>query len=214
MVFWTWTICWGDPMDKGRIRELLPEKPPSGLVEWTRAKHGRSELGGEFCVFHSERMSQEPTLQEIMEYNSLAPRRKEWAAVCTCTACGEDFITQKEPGMSAIRLVTGEDGWTYTLNIGEPVDPYMGIEVNREGDSLNCPLCGSEIRLIHTKHLRGGRMKQLMVASVQNVEGYTAVIRYQKKITTGFKDGKLKGKFGVDANCTRGQIVTFLYRAR
>jgi hypothetical protein len=163
-------------MDKARIRVLLPEKAPAGLVEWTRSKHGRSELGGEFCVFHSERMSMEPTLQEIMEYNSLAPRRKEWAAVCTCSACGEDFVTQKEPGMSAIRLVTGEDGWTYTLNIGEPVDPYMGIEVNREGDSLNCPMCGSEIRLIHAKHLRGGRMKQLMVASVQNVEGYTAVI--------------------------------------
>ncbi|MBR3171279.1 MAG: S-layer homology domain-containing protein [Lachnospiraceae bacterium] len=44
---------------------------------------------------------------------------------------------------------------------------------------------------------------------------YNAVLwGYQKKITTGFKDGKLKGKFGVDANCTRGQIVTFLYRAR
>ena len=44
---------------------------------------------------------------------------------------------------------------------------------------------------------------------------YNAVLwGYQKKITTGFKDGELKGKFGVDANCTRGQIVTFLYRAR
>jgi hypothetical protein len=37
---------------------------------------------------------------------------------------------------------------------------------------------------------------------------------YQKKITTGFTEGKLKGKFGVDENCSRGQIVTFLYRAR
>jgi surface protein len=44
---------------------------------------------------------------------------------------------------------------------------------------------------------------------------YNAVLwGYQKKITTGFKDGELKGKFGVDANCTRGQIVTFLYGAR
>jgi hypothetical protein len=44
---------------------------------------------------------------------------------------------------------------------------------------------------------------------------YNAVLwGFQKKITTGFKDGELKGKFGVDANCSRGQIVTFLYRAR
>ena len=44
---------------------------------------------------------------------------------------------------------------------------------------------------------------------------YNAVLwGYQKKITTGFTTGILKGKFGVNENCTRGQIVTFLYRAR
>ena len=44
---------------------------------------------------------------------------------------------------------------------------------------------------------------------------YNAVLwGYQKKITTGFTSGKLKGKFGVNENCSRGQIVTFLYRAR
>ena len=44
---------------------------------------------------------------------------------------------------------------------------------------------------------------------------YSAVLwGYQKKITTGFTSGPLKGKFGVDENCSRGQIVTFLYRAR
>ena len=36
----------------------------------------------------------------------------------------------------------------------------------------------------------------------------------QKKITTGYTSGPKKGKFDVDANCTRGQIVTFLYRAK
>ena len=44
---------------------------------------------------------------------------------------------------------------------------------------------------------------------------YNAVLwGYQKKITTGFTSGELKGKFGVDENCSRGQIVTFLYRAK
>ena len=44
---------------------------------------------------------------------------------------------------------------------------------------------------------------------------YNAVLwGYQKKITTGFTSGKLKGKFGVNENCSRGQIVTFLYRAK
>ena len=36
----------------------------------------------------------------------------------------------------------------------------------------------------------------------------------QKKITTGYTSGEYKGKFMVDQNCTRGQIVTFLYRAK
>ena len=36
----------------------------------------------------------------------------------------------------------------------------------------------------------------------------------QKKITTGYTSGPKKGMFDVDANCTRGQIVTFLYRAK
>jgi surface protein len=44
---------------------------------------------------------------------------------------------------------------------------------------------------------------------------YNAVLwGYQNKITTGFTSGKLKGKFGVNENCSRGQIVTFLYRAK
>ena len=36
----------------------------------------------------------------------------------------------------------------------------------------------------------------------------------QKKITTGYTSGVNKGKFMVNDNCTRGQIVTFLYRAK
>ena len=36
----------------------------------------------------------------------------------------------------------------------------------------------------------------------------------QNKITTGYTSGVNKGKFMIDDNCTRGQIVTFLYRAK
>ena len=36
----------------------------------------------------------------------------------------------------------------------------------------------------------------------------------QKKITTGYTSGVKKGTFGINENCTRGQIVTFLYRAK
>ena len=44
---------------------------------------------------------------------------------------------------------------------------------------------------------------------------YKAILwGYQKKITTGYTSGAKKGTFGINENCTRGQIVTFLYRAR
>ena len=36
----------------------------------------------------------------------------------------------------------------------------------------------------------------------------------QKRITTGYTSGEKKGTFGIDENCTRGQIVTFLYRLK
>lgn len=36
----------------------------------------------------------------------------------------------------------------------------------------------------------------------------------QKKVTTGYTSGEKKGTFGIDENCTRGQIVTFFYRAK
>ena len=35
---------------------------------------------------------------------------------------------------------------------------------------------------------------------------------YENKITTGYKSGPNAGKFGVNDNCTRGQIVTFMLR--
>lgn len=155
---------------------LLPVEPPGGLVEWTRKKCGREELGGEYCVYYSERISIAPTFAEVMEHNSLASRRKEWGAVCSCTACGDEFVTQKEPGMSAIRLVNGEDGWNYTIDVGNPVDPYMGIEVNREGDHFNCPICGSEVELVHSGKFGAGRRKQVMIITLQNVAGFTALI--------------------------------------
>ena len=43
---------------------------------------------------------------------------------------------------------------------------------------------------------------------------YNAILwGYQKHITTGYMSGPQKGTFGINENCTRGQIVTFLYRA-
>ena len=170
-------------MERERIRQLLPEEPPEGLLEWARKKHQRDELGGEYCVYYSERVPIPPDMTEVLEHNSLASRRKEWAAVCTCTCCQEDFVTQKEPGMRGIRIVAGEDGWNYVLEPGAVADPYMGIEVHREWDSFLCPVCGHEVKLLHKQKLKGGRTKQIMVISLQDVHGYMALIYWMVKRT-------------------------------
>ena len=141
----------------------LPENPPEGLKEWAIRTHGEQELGGEFCIWSSEQMR-------------MQNGRSEWIADCTCTACNEYFLTQKEPGEKAIRLVCGEDGSYYPVEPGEPVDPYMGIELQRDGDDFYCPICGSKVELIHRGKLRGGRTKRILVISLAAVQGYAVVI--------------------------------------
>ena len=161
-------------MDKEFIRRNLPEEPPDGLLSWARKEYG-AELGGEYCVFHAERIPEYPSIAEIWEWNSFDPKRTKWAAQCTCSGCFEDFITKKEPGSDNILLIQGEDGQYYTVEPWSDVDAYMGIEMQRPGDTFLCPFCGEEVELIHSKKLRGGRMKQVMAVTVQNVQGYTGV---------------------------------------
>lgn len=165
-------------MDKEWMRKRLPEEPPKDLIRWTR-KHFHDELGPEFLVFHAERVPVAPDIQEIKEYNSLRPRRYEWAADCSCTACGESFYTQKVPGADAIRMAEGEDGTPYTMEPGSDNDIDLlneGIyEESVDGEELLCPCCYSKVQLIHSRRLRGGRTKRIMVQTVQNIEGYTAV---------------------------------------
>ena len=44
---------------------------------------------------------------------------------------------------------------------------------------------------------------------------YNAILwGYQNKITNGYTSGPKKGTFGINEDCTRGAIVTFLYRAK
>lgn len=195
------------------IAKLLPTEPPQELVDWTVENHGREELGGEFCVFISERLPVLPRFEEIVERNSFAPIRKEWGAVCNCTACSEEFVTQKEPGMDAIRLINSEDGWNYTLDIGDPVDPYMGIQVHRKNDHFLCPLCGSEVKLIHARNLRGGRTKRLLVVEARTMDQYLCLVYwlvYRKLSEFGISD------YGATPNnafvlTETGKLVKFRY---
>ena len=162
-------------MDKEYIRRRLLEAPPPGLLQWTK-ENLADELGHELCIFKAERMAIPATIEEIMCYQSAKSRRSVWAASCTCTACQEDFITAKEPGADAILLLEGEDGSNYTMEPwGEDMDPYIYPVRQEQGDTFHCPYCGTKVELVHAKKMRNGRTNQVLVISVENVEGYTGI---------------------------------------
>lgn len=160
-------------MDKKWMARQLPEEAPEGLKEWIWDTFPE-ELGGSWLVFHGERVTVPPTLSDVMEYSSLKPKT-EWAAECTCTACDETFYTQKVPGADAIRFAVGEDGTPYPLDPGESYSAYAAIEEAFSGEELICPICLSRVTAIHSRNLRGGRRKRMMIQTLQNIEGYTTV---------------------------------------
>ena len=179
-------------MDREWIRERLPHTPSEEMLRWVRMSCG-DELGEEYLIFRGERVRIRPTMAEILERECLPRDRWEWAAYCTCTACREDFYTQKVPGYDAIRLAVSEDGCSYPLEPGEvyPAGEYQDVvtlEEAHSGETLYCPMCGNNVKLIHSKYLRGGRTKRIMVQSVDNIEGYTTVF-YWMACRTVDEDG-------------------------
>lgn len=165
-------------MDRAHVAGLLPESPGKDLMKWAR-KTQWEELGGDYITFKSVRVAVDQPLGYIMEHNSLKPR-KEWAAECSCTACGETFYTQKVTGRDAIQICTGEDGMAYPIEPGGYIDGgfYEGaiVETAVDGEKLSCPICQASARLIHEKRLRGGRTKRIMVEQLVTVAGYAGVI--------------------------------------
>lgn len=161
-------------MDREYIRRHLPEEPPEGLLTWARLHD--TDMGEEYMIFASERVRELPTMGELFENRNLG--RKVWATRCTCTACQEDFITEKIPGLDCFKMVEGYDGNLYTCFCDE--EPGTAIEIG-EGDRMNCPVCGEELHVVSAKGLRGGRLKQTKLCTLQNIEGYTAIIYYLMK---------------------------------
>jgi len=176
----------------------LPEKPRKGMLDWAVTNH-KEELGGELVLFNRESVTIEPPLMDVMSAEDYAERERKivrrWGARCSCTACGEDFIAgyishggSKVPScgggpkIRGIRLYQGEDGLLYSGYCG---DEYAGNHYNAiqsteiaESEEFNCPECGELVKLVHSGDLRNGRTYQLLIASVENVQGYTAVVTW------------------------------------
>ena len=174
--------------DRQRFARLLPETPRPGMKEWIKKEFYESELGGDFCVFtrksirvEDEQIKQTMSAEDWNRYESGV--RYRWAAECSCTACGESFITgwnKSHPNKHyGIRMYVGDDGTNYDGYIPENAYPDVDTMTYIEGDDIICPRCGERIDLIHRSRLRHGRTYQLLVTSIEVVDNYMVLMTWR-----------------------------------
>ena len=197
-------------MDKEIMRQLLPEKPPEGMLRWVRTQCP-DDIKDEYTVFVNERGRQMPQMWELMDNWTVG--KSTWRTFCTCTACKESYYTKKVPGYRAFIMAEGEDGAFYTAPEGECLDGVNYIPVE-EGDEMNCPFCGSKTKVIHASSLRGGRTKRLQVATLHNISGYAVIVYWlaQKEIHSygAFMDAEPRYAYVLTES---GGIVAYTHRA-
>lgn len=170
-------------MDKEWMRGMLPEKPPAGYQDWI-LRDGQNDIDFDFMLYSAERVKVYPELKDCMEPKDYEPIKSIWQTRCTCTVCGEDFITSHIK--NGFTMYSGPDGCLY------PVDPFnyepeayadiedMGYDEQfvelSDGDGITCPLCCANVEVLHRSKVRGGRTRQALGCAIQNIANYTAVI--------------------------------------
>lgn len=168
-------------MDKEYVRKLLPEKPPEGLLQWT-LKNCDGELGLDLLVWKGITVPVY-NMDYLMGCNT-KPTRRERAAECTCLKCGSKFVTERIG--NALEFWIDECGEWWPLDPNGPlrIDTQFGeeeeagyrTEIDGENEEVPCPMCYETLRTIPAKKLRGGRRKQILVASIMKLEQYAAVV--------------------------------------
>ena len=165
-------------MDYTWVRKNLPTSPRKELLDWAR-DHVSGELGDDYLLHYAKRVKLAPSFGDLLEFNGHPPSKSIWASQCLCTNCQEEFLTQKIAGLDAIRVYTGEDSLIYPADPGVEYCGYEGYIIDVfDGDSLTCPYCCTNVQLLHSRKVRGGRKKQIMVVSIENIGSYTAIISW------------------------------------
>lgn len=197
-------------MDKEIMRQLLPEKPPEGMLRWVQTQCP-DDIKDEYTVFVNERGRQMPQMWELMDNRTVG--KSTWRTFCTCTACNERYHTKKVPGLRAFIMAEGEDGEFYTTPEGECVDGVQYIHV-AEGDEMYCPFCGEKTKVVHANSVKGGRTKQIQVATLHNISGYAVIVYWlaKKEIHSygAFMDAEPRYAYVLTET---GGIVAYTHRA-
>lgn len=183
-------------MDATMLMEKLPKVPRPGMVQQALIDCCDSDLGGELLIFARE--SYDPDAE--IGWDLHRPARRQWGARCTCTACQEDFWAGWVKG-GGLSLLLSEDETVYP---GVPPKGCSDIAITwGEGDAINCPLCGSTLGVVHRKSLRSGRTHQLMLGSIEVVNGITVVMAWMLT--------RRVDEFGVwDVSCSPAAAVALL----
>lgn len=165
-------------VDKEWIREHLPEEPRKGLLNWARS-HCDGELGPDYLTW-SKRRFPIYDMAYLMD-NNTNPVRYEWAAECNCLSCGGEFRTEYVGDTLKMWVDDAGDWWGLDPIMGYPFDDDEGFENGYEVEvenqsSIQCQLCCTIAEPIKADKLYGGRMKQILVVSIETVGGYAAVM--------------------------------------
>ena len=161
-------------MDREAFAELLPEKAPYDLISWVRGTQAGEVGSSAYTVYRCERAAGEASMVDLFENRIRG--KNIWATACTCTECGENWLTRKGATADSFFVMEGEDGGIYTANPEmDPVDAYAYMEVT-EGDGLYCPICGEETIVMRARTIGSGKTKRLQIAELANIEGYTTIL--------------------------------------
>lgn len=169
-------------MDKEWIRRHLPERMNPEALKWAiRTQRNDLGLGGDFLFYKAVRVK----TQQSYDYPFAVKTESEtvWAAECCCTACGDVF--QTAGGAKSLYLGELEDGSTIPMYVDIPPDAWTEtafLELHAN-DKTFCPRCESRVRVMHSKHIRGGRTKRLMVKTVERVGEYAAIVHWMVERT-------------------------------
>ena len=163
-------------MDREAFAKCLPEQASRELTRW--ASSWDSELGNTaYTVYRCERRYQAPAMEDLFENRTRGSRY--WATLCNCTVCGEEWYTRKGRTAASFFVIDGEDGNTYSAEPTEDpldtTDELYYVEVT-EGDSILCPFCGTETKVVKATTIGDGKTKRLQIAQLANIDGYTTII--------------------------------------
>lgn len=174
-------------MDVTEFVKKLPTKPRDGMEEWIKENYLKNELGRDYCIFSREdvfieEMPMAPTMypEDWERYDEV--NKYHHAAECRCTACGERFYTgwyKNHPAKKyGILMFVGDDGANYDGYIPETEFDGPDFTSYTEGNKITCPYCGKGIELVHKSRLRHGRTHQLLVVSLEVVDGYAVLMTW------------------------------------